>query len=325
MGTRRNERFVFGAVALAFALVATPIPGPVALAAPAQAGRPSTAILPVSAMPGMAKAVPLAKKPAPPRDPARINVLVNKKYPLVPKTYAPRLTAVPGTGIRLQPVASTAYKKLVAAARKDGVGIRLTSGYRSYAVQKSLLERYTRAYGSAYAQRIAAKPGTSEHQTGLAIDVGNPGGVCALQGCFANTKVGKWMALNAHKHGFILRYPRGMEKTTGYIHEPWHFRYVGIAQAKAMTSAKTKSLEHYYSVASGPKSAKLSPPKPLITKGTKKTTANLNMRRGPTTGSGIIKTVPKGSGVQLTGTKSGVWLKAKHGRSTGWMSSKYLR
>lgn len=325
MGMWHNKRVACGAAALALSMAIAPLSDTPVLAVPAPAAIQDIGIVHQGLSLSAATAVPSAKKPTPPRDPARTNVLVNKKYPLVPKTYAPPLSAIPGTGIRLRPVAAKAYKKLVAAARKDGVYIRLTSGYRSYAVQKSLVAKYTRLYGSSYAQRIAAKPGTSEHQTGLAVDVGNPGGACALQACFASTKVGTWMARNAHKHGFILRYPQGMEKTTGYIYEPWHFRYVGIAQAKSMKTSKARTLEHHYGIASVSPATKPAPPKPSPAMATRKTTANLNMRRGPSTGAGIIKTVPKGSTVELTGKKSGSWVQARQAGTTGWMSSAYLR
>ena len=264
--------------------------------------------------------VPLASKPAPPRDPEKINVLVNKVYPLAPRKYTPKLRTIAGTDFRLHPEAAAAYKKLLAAARKDDVRIRLTSGYRSYSVQAGLLEKYTRAYGLDYALRIAARPGTSEHQTGLAIDVGNPSRACALRDCFATTKVGRWMAKNAPKYGFILRYPKGQESVTGYKYEPWHFRFVGVTQAKSMAGFKT--LEHYYGVSKAPTNT---PKTSKSAQGTKITTANLNLRTGPSTSKSIIKTVKKGSKVQLVGKTSGAWFKVKHGGKTGWMSSGYLR
>jgi D-alanyl-D-alanine carboxypeptidase len=316
MSTGHKRPAACGAAAFAVAMVLASLAAPPAMAIPSPAAAHASASLQLSAA-SNELAAPLAKKPNPPRDPSQTNVMVNKQYPLVPKKYVPRLTSVPGTGIRLQPTAAKAYKKLVAAARKDGVSIKLVSGYRSYAVQERLLDQYTRAYGSAYATRIAAAPGTSEHQTGLAIDVGNHNPSCALQACFAKTKVGSWMAKNATTYGFILRYPRGMENVTGYNYEPWHFRYLGTTQAKAVSRTKAKTLEHFYGVASSPKAT--------TTKGSKLTTANLNMRRSPSLGAGIVKTVPKGSRVQLTGKKSGSWVQTSHKGSTGWMSSQYLR
>ncbi len=325
MSTRHKPLAAFGAAAFALALALHP-----PVATPAVATSAATHQMAQSVFVASQETSPAAwsaAKPNPPRDPAEVDVLVNKKYPLVPRKFVPRLKEVPGTGIRLQPSAAAAYKKLVAAARRDGVNIGLTSGYRSYAAQKALLEKYTRAYGSSYAQRIAAKPGTSEHQTGLAIDVANHNRACALRACFATTTVGSWMAENAPKHGFILRYPQGLESATGYAFEPWHFRYVGTARAKAMKRTGSTTLEHHYGVAPAPKTANSapSPTRGSTATGTRKTTANLNLRRGPSTGKGIIRTVPKGSTVQLTGKKAGSWVQATHRGSTGWMSSRYLR
>ena len=101
------------------------------------------------------------------------------------------------------------------------------SGYRSYSQQASLYDSYVRQYGQATADTIAARPGYSEHQTGLAMDIGNASGICALQACFATMPAGKRAADHAAEHGFIIRYPAGSEATTGYTYEPWHLRYVG--------------------------------------------------------------------------------------------------
>ena len=286
---------------------------------------PSTSIQLVDSA-AVSQSLQLAAKKPIPRDPAKINVLVNKKYPLVPKTYKPKTSTISGTGIELQSQTATAYRKLAKTAKKDGVNIKLTSGYRSYATQSYLMDKYTRLYGSAYAQRIAAKPGTSEHQTGLTVDVGNYNRVCALQSCFESTRVGKWMAKNATTYGFILRYPKGQEKVTGYKYEPWHFRYVGTTQAKDMAKKKSKTLEHYYGVASSSKPApKKTSSTSTPTGPTKVTTANLNLRKSPSTSSAILFTAKKGTKVSLTGKKSGTWVQVKIGTRTGWMSATYLR
>ncbi|MFF5793849.1 D-alanyl-D-alanine carboxypeptidase family protein [Paeniglutamicibacter sp. NPDC012692] len=281
------------------------------LAAPAA---PASASVPASAQafaPAALTLTPqLAKKPAPPRNPKKLNVLVNKTYPLVPKTYAPKTSTIANTGgIRLETRTATAYRNLAAAAKRDGVKIKLTSGYRSYGSQKQIVDQYTRLYGSAYALRIAAKPGTSEHQTGLSLDVGNYNRKCALQDCFATTPVGRWMAKNAPKYGFVLRYPKGQEAVTGYKYEPWHFRYVGTTQASTMAKKKSKTLEHYYGVATA----------------TKTTAQNVNLRQSATTASTALTLVKKGTRVQLTGKVSGAWVQVKVGTRTGWMSSQYLR
>lgn len=180
------------------------------------------------------------------RNPSRIDVFVNKQYPLQPKNFAPKTKTVSGSSVRMQTEAASAYNKMVKAAARDGVSIKAVSGYRSYARQKELFNYYTQIYGKDYASRISAVPGTSEHQTGLAMDVGNYNGACGLQACFESTPVGRWTAKNAHKYGFILRYPKGQEKVTGYTYEPWHYRYVGTKLAGSYRSSGAKTLEHYY-------------------------------------------------------------------------------
>ncbi len=292
------------------------------------AAAPASASVPASAQalaPAALTLTPqLAKKPAPPRNPKKLNVLVNKTYPLVPKAYAPKTSTISNTGgIRLETRTATAYRKLAAAAKRDGVKIKLTSGYRSYNTQKQIVDQYTRLYGSAYALRIAAKPGTSEHQTGLSLDVGNYNRACALQDCFSTTPVGRWMAKNAPKYGFVLRYPKGQEKVTGYKYEPWHFRYVGTTQARSMATKKSKTLEHYYGVATASKPA--TNPVTYIKPSTKTTTGSVNLRQGASTATKSLAMVGKGTKVKLTGKASGAWVQVKVGTRTGWMSSQYLR
>ena len=175
-----------------------------------------------------------------------LGVLVNKSRPLKPATYVPKLTTIKGTSFRLRPEAAAAYRKMAAAARKDGIRFTVVSAYRSYARQKQLFAQYTLLYGKAYAARIAALPGKSEHQTGLALDLGAANGRGRLTGSFASTRESKWLVKNAYKYGFILRYPQGKEKTTGYAFEPWHYRYVGKTIAKTMKAKKLKTLEAYY-------------------------------------------------------------------------------
>ena len=309
-----KKRVACGAAALAVAMVLIPLFGP-----------PAPAVILDTVIPGQgmslsaASTVALAKKPAPPRDPARIHVPVPKKYPLVPQTHAPPMSTIPGTGARLRPVASKASKKLAAGARTDGVSIRITSGYHSFAVEKSLLTTYTRIHGSTYAQRIAAKPGTSEHQTGLAVDVGNPGGACVLLRFDQGRDLDVPQRPQTRVHPSI---PPRQGKTIGYIYEPCHFRFVGIAQAKSMKSSKAKTLEHHYPVASGPQGAQHCPP---MGSANKKTTTNLSMRRGPSLGAGVLTTAPKGSTVVATGEKSGIRVQVRHAGKSGWMSSNHLR
>ncbi|MGL3807111.1 D-alanyl-D-alanine carboxypeptidase family protein [Paeniglutamicibacter sp. R2-26] len=172
--------------------------------------------------------------------------IVNKDNKLSP-SYKPALRSIPRTSKKLTPDAVAAYEKMRKAAKKNGVHLTAISGYRSYARQKALFAQYSRQLGVKQASRISARPGTSEHQTGLAIDIGAASGRCVLSKCFANTREGKWLAKNAHRYGYILRYPKGGERATGYDFEPWHFRYVGSTIAKDMRNKKAKTLEQYYS------------------------------------------------------------------------------
>lgn len=179
--------------------------------------------------------------------PARyeLGFIVNKDHKLSP-SYKPALKTIPRTSKQMTPEAVAAFEKMRKAAKKDGISLTAVSGYRSYARQKALFAYYSRQLGVKQAARVSARPGTSEHQTGLAMDVGASSGRCVISKCFANTREGKWVAKNSHKYGFIMRYPKGTEKTTGYDFEPWHFRYVGSVIAKDMKNKKVKTLEQYY-------------------------------------------------------------------------------
>lgn len=137
-------------------------------------------------------------------------LIVNKKYS-VPSTYNP---GVNGT-------AYAAYVNLKNAAESAGYSMPLLSGFRSYSTQVGLYNRYVSMYGQATADTFSARPGHSEHQTGLAFDVGS------IDDNYGNTAAGKWLANNCHKFGFIIRYPYGKQGITGYQYEPWHIRYLG--------------------------------------------------------------------------------------------------
>ena len=157
-------------------------------------------------------------------------LLVNKKYKL-PKDYNPGIN-------------QTAYKALSALqadAKALGFDMSLLSGFRSYSRQTVLYNNYVKKDGQAKADTYSARPGTSEHQTGLAFDVGQ------LKYTFGDTPAGKWLAQNCHLYGFIIRYPKGKTHITGYVYEPWHIRYVGKEHAtKIMNNNLT--LEEYLGV-----------------------------------------------------------------------------
>ena len=105
--------------------------------------------------------------------------------------------------------------------------------------------------GKVAGEKLAARPGHSEHQTGLAVDFAAKG-VSTLTTSFAKTKAGIWLAANAWKYGFILRYPKGKTAVTGYQFEPWHFRYVGVRTATDMHDRNILTLEEYYSLPAAP-------------------------------------------------------------------------
>lgn len=157
-------------------------------------------------------------------------LIVNKKYSL-PANYNPGIN-------------SEAYswlKKMQNDIAKQGLELNLCSGFRSYSDQKYIYNNYVKQYGQATTDTFSARPGHSEHQTGLAFDVG------AITTDFANWNAGKWLAANAHKYGFIIRYPKGKEHITGYQYEPWHIRYLGVELAtKVYNSGLT--LEEYLGI-----------------------------------------------------------------------------
>lgn len=179
-------------------------------------------------------------------DPASPLVLVNEHHPLQPRDFTPKkLVAVNGSGAQMVPQAAAALEKLIAAARQDGHGLIVESAYRSHGYQVSLFRRYTNMYGEAYASRISARPGTSEHQLGLSADIGAASGQCSLRACLADLPEGKWTAAHAAEFGFIIRYPKDQQATTGYNFEPWHLRYVGTTAARKMRAQDVATFEEY--------------------------------------------------------------------------------
>lgn len=167
-------------------------------------------------------------------DPDSIKVLVNKQYAL-PEDYAPDdlvtvnvPTVLENPEIRqLREVASEALTDMFAAAEEDGIILYARSGYRSYQTQVELFNNYVSNHGEEAANRYSARPGESEHQTGLAMDVTSESVNYQLTEAFGETPEGQWVEENAHDFGYIIRYPEGEEEVTGYQYEPWHLRYLG--------------------------------------------------------------------------------------------------
>lgn len=177
-------------------------------------------------------------------------ILVNKEYGL-PKDYVPSdLTLVNVTfaqGVaeskkQMRADAARALEEMFSAALEDGIELLGISGYRSYYIQRNIYERRLQEAGEKHVSRYNAKPGHSEHQTGLAMDVGCPGYV-DLTERFARTPAYRWLQKHAHEYGFIIRYTEYGEEETGYAFEPWHVRYVGEEATAIWESGLT--LEKY--------------------------------------------------------------------------------
>lgn len=135
-----------------------------------------------------------------------------------------------GKTYKLASSAHDAFIKMADAAKEEGLTLKIISAYRSNSFQANLYEKYKDRNGQTAADRFSARPGHSEHETGLAIDIND------VSSAFENTAEFKWLQNNAHKYGFILRYPKNSEHITGYMYESWHYRYVGEALATELVS-----------------------------------------------------------------------------------------
>lgn len=156
------------------------------------------------------------------------------------KTYALPSSYNPGD---LLGDCAKAFSEMKSAAAAEGHSLWNASGFRSYDLQASLYKRYSDRDGKDAADRYSARPGHSEHQSGLAIDLNE------ITSSFADTAAGKWVAENCWRYGFILRYPKGKEAQTGYMYEPWHIRYVGVDVAEKIYNSGL-CLEEYYGITS---------------------------------------------------------------------------
>jgi len=189
-------------------------------------------------------------------DPRSTAVVVNKLRPLNPLGFVPPDMTTPSVSYVNSPLlraeAANALTTMFRTASAEGAGtLRLQSAYRSYSSQTSAYAYYTNLLGRTGADLTSARPGHSEHQTGLAADI-SYGSSCILQQCFASTAQGKWLANNAHRFGFVLRYPQGMTNITGYEFEPWHYRYIGQDVSRAMKANGVQTLEQFFGLPAAP-------------------------------------------------------------------------
>ena len=158
-------------------------------------------------------------------------LIANKTYSL-PKDYDPG---------KINDEALKAYEEMRAAAAKDNITLWIQSGYRSYKTQEELYNNYVKNNGKEKAETFSARPGHSEHQSGLAMDLN------IIDDSFEGTPEAIWIEKNSYKYGFIIRYPKGKENITGYKYEPWHIRYLGKDIAKKVYDSGL-TLEEYLGI-----------------------------------------------------------------------------
>lgn len=161
-------------------------------------------------------------------------LIVNKTYSL-PSGY----------GVELTSDVMKAFNEMKAEATLLGLNLWIQSGYRSFSRQEAIYNNYVILDGVDLADTYSARPGHSEHQSGLSFDLNT------IDDSFTYTDEGKWVSNNCYRFGFILRYPKGKDSITGYIHESWHLRYVGIELAsKLYNNGDWITLEEYFGISS---------------------------------------------------------------------------
>lgn len=187
--------------------------------------------------------------------------VVNKLRPYQPADYLPEDLVVisddelidNSRGQQLTSNAAKALTSMAQAMAEDGLGqLFINSGYRSYETQVDLFAAKIEQYGEAKALIHSAKPGHSEHQSGLAVDVSMVDQSCAILACFGQTEAGKWLAKNSWRFGFIIRYPDGWQPITGYTYEPWHLRFIGVEVAELLQISQRATLEDFWGLPPAP-------------------------------------------------------------------------
>lgn len=191
-------------------------------------------------------------------DPARIWVVINKTRPYDPIDYRPYALVLPDDvrsleGGSLRPDAASALTDLVNAARSGGAGeIAMESGFRSYSTQQSSYGRQVAGRGVAEADLVSARPGFSEHQSGITADVVACAGGCGTLDELAASPQGAWLLEHAWEFGWIVRYEDGQTETTGYLPEPWHLRFIGQELARSYHHGGWHTLEDFFGLPPAP-------------------------------------------------------------------------
>jgi D-alanyl-D-alanine carboxypeptidase len=189
-------------------------------------------------------------------DPSSVWVIVDKVRPLQPKSWRPKDLVpvdVPHTNppILRRPAAEAAVR-MFAGAAKVGVHLASNSSYRPYTDQKRIFRGDVAHLGRKGADRLTLRPGYSEHQTGLAMDIGVVSGACSLDPCFGTSRASRWLDAHSWQYGYVLRYPKGQEQETGIEWEPWHFRYVGASLAAEYHRSGAVTLESFFGLPASP-------------------------------------------------------------------------
>lgn len=169
-------------------------------------------------------------------------LILANKYTYLDANYKPDDLVTVEENFMVRKEVKDAYQKMSQQAQQEGLSFHMNSAYRSYQSQQQVYQEYQQKFGQSYADKYASRPGYSEHQTGLAIDITTRR---VRFNSFDETEEYKWLQAHAHEYGFILRFPKGLEKITGYHYEPWHYRYVGV---EAATKIKQENItfEEYY-------------------------------------------------------------------------------
>ncbi|HYF74839.1 MAG TPA: M15 family metallopeptidase, partial [Nocardioides sp.] len=148
--------------------------------------------------------------------------------------------------------AAAPLERLLADADRAGLGFKIASAFRSYDYQLAVHAAHVAERGRAGADRVSARAGHSEHQTGLAVDLVTPADpACDFEECFADTPGGRWLADEAWRYGFVVRYQAGSTDVTGYAPEPWHLRYVGRELAAELRRTGIPTLEELFDISGG--------------------------------------------------------------------------